>query len=407
MTKAPRRAKSGKSSARPPSAQGGTQAAPDKAPRPAIAASTAAVASARMQKANEALAKTMLAKSAAVVVEKAAPGKAGAKSQPKKSVAPAVPRPSSSAPPAINYAEIDEARRRCGFVAIIGAPNAGKSTLVNALVGTKVTIVSHKVQTTRMPIRGIAMVDEAQLIFIDTPGIFQPRRRLDRAMVQAAWGGARDADLVVLLVDGVRGASAEIEALTEQLASVNRPRILAINKVDVAPKERILLTAQALNARLRFDETFMISAATKSGVADLKARLGEFAPAGPWHFDPEDVSDAPLRRLAAEITREKLYHRLHEELPYMATVETTSWKELGGKKGVRIEQTIFVERESQRAIVLGHEGQAIKQISMAARKDLTEIIDQPVHLFLHVTVREGWEHDPERYREMGLEFPKE
>lgn len=296
---------------------------------------------------------------------------------------------------------------RCGFIAVIGAPNAGKSTLVNALVGAKVSIVSRKVQTTRVPIRGIALAGDSQLIFIDTPGIFQPRRRLDRAMVGAAWGGAADADVVVLLVDAAKGIDEDVERIIGTLAQGKGRRILALNKVDrVQDKERLLSLASALSAKVDFERVFMISAATGNGLSELKAYLGDAVPSGPWHYPEDEISDVPMRVLAAEITREKIYHWLHDELPYATTVETTSWKEFKNKS-VRIEQTIFVERASQKSIVLGAKGATIKKISTAAREEIARMLEQPVHLFLFVKVREGWEGDPERYREMGLEFPKE
>jgi len=294
---------------------------------------------------------------------------------------------------------------RCGFIAVIGAPNAGKSTLVNALVGTKVSIVSRKVQTTRMPIRGIAVAGASQLVFIDTPGIFAPRRRLDRAMVEAAWGRAGDADIVVLLVDAARGLDEDTERILAKLSGVRSAPVLALNKIDRVRKERLLELARACNERVSFRRTFMISALTGDGVADLKAFLAEAVPPGPWHYPEDEVSDAPLRVLAAEITREKIYHHLHDELPYAAAVETTSWLEQKGS--VRIEQTIYVERESQKAIVVGHGGRTIRQLSMEARRELAEILEKPVHLFLFVKVREGWQNDPERYRELGLDFPEE
>jgi len=302
--------------------------------------------------------------------------------------------------------QVPPERQRFGFVAIIGATNAGKSTLVNRLVGTKVTIVSHKVQTTRMPIRGIAIEDASQLVFVDTPGIFKPRRRLDRAMVKAAWGGAGEADIIVFLFDAQRGVDDETRATVARLADVGVPVCLALNKIDAIAKERLLNLAQELNAHCRFEATFMISALKGSGVDALKRYMAQAVPQGLWHYPADDVTDAPMRILAAEITREKIYERLHEELPYATTVETTSWKEMG-KKGVRIEQTIFVERDSQKSIVLGEGGRAIKRISTESRAELTDIVGRPVHLFLFVKVREGWEHDPERYREMGLEFPTE
>jgi GTPase len=296
--------------------------------------------------------------------------------------------------------------RRCGFIALIGAPNAGKSTLINALVGTKVTIVSHKVQTTRTLLRGIAIEGDAQLVFIDTPGIFAPKRRLERAMVSTAWAGARDADIVGVLIDAKRGIDTEAGSLLDGLAAVSQPKVFIINKVDLIDKPALLALTQAGNARTDFRATFMISALTGDGVADLKRWLAAEVPAGPWHYPEDQITDAPLRHLAAEITREKLYLRLHQELPYQSTVETASWQER--KDGsVRIEQTIFVERESQRKIVLGKGGQTIKAIGAEARREIAGVIEQPVHLFLFVKVREGWGDDPERYREMGLEFPKE
>jgi GTP-binding protein Era len=296
---------------------------------------------------------------------------------------------------------------RCGFIAVIGAPNAGKSTLVNALVGAKVSIVSRKVQTTRVPIRGIAITGDSQLIFIDTPGIFNPKRRLDRAMVGAAWGGAADADVVVLLVDAAKGLDEDVERIVKTLGQGKGRRILALNKVDrIHDKERLLALVAALSEKLDFERVFMISATTGSGLAELKDYLGSAVPAGPWHYPDDEISDVPMRVLASEITREKIYHWLHDELPYSTTVETTSWKELKNRS-VRIEQTIFVERDSQKSIVLGAKGATIKKISTAAREEISAIIEQPVHLFLFVKVREGWEGDPERYREMGLDFPKD
>ena len=303
-------------------------------------------------------------------------------------------------------AEPAASESRCGFVALIGAPNAGKSTLVNALVGTKVSIVTPKAQTTRTLIRGIAVDGPTQLILVDTPGIFAPRRRLDRAMVGTAWGGAQDADIAALVVDSRKGVEDEDEAVIRGLAEVRAAKLLVLNKVDVVAKPALLALTQMLNERAAFAAIFMISALTGDGVADLKRWLGAHVPAGPWLYPADQIADAPLRQLAAEITREKLYLRLHQELPYQSTVETEVWKEL--KDGsVRIEQTIYVERESQRKIVLGKGGQTIKAIGAAARADIAVAIEQPVHLFLFVKVREGWGDDPERYREMGLEFPRE
>jgi GTPase len=298
------------------------------------------------------------------------------------------------------------AEARCGFVALIGAPNAGKSTLLNALVGVKISIVTPKVQTTRALIRGIAIEGAAQLIFVDTPGIFAPRRRLDRAMIGSAWGSTQDAEIVALLIDSHKGVQEDEEAILRGLNDVRAPKVLVLNKVDLVEKPKLLALTQALNERAAFAVTFMISARSGDGVADLKRFFAAHLPPGPWLYPEDQISDAPLRQLAAEITREKLYLRLHQELPYQSTVETEVWKEQ--KDGaVRIEQTIYVERESQRKIVLGKGGQTIKAIGAAARADIAAAIEHPVHLFLFVKVREGWSDDPERYREMGLEFPRE
>jgi GTP-binding protein Era len=303
--------------------------------------------------------------------------------------------------------EAPDKQTRCGFIAVIGPTNAGKSTLVNTLVGAKVTIVSHKVQTTRMPIRGIAIEGPSQLVFIDTPGIFTPKRRLDRAMVDAAWGGAKDADVVVLLVDAVRGLDDDLERILGGLKEGRSPHILVLNKVDLVPeKDRLLALIARLTERVAFKDVFMISALDGDGVAELKRHLAGMVPPGPWHYPEDDISDAPLRLLAAEITRERIYKYLHQELPYAITVETTDWKEF--KNGsVRIEQTIFVERDGQKRIVLGKGGETIKRISSESRNELSGIVGHPVHLFLFVKVRSGWGSDPERYREMGLEFPKD
>ena len=300
----------------------------------------------------------------------------------------------------------DEGDKRCGFIALIGAPNVGKSTLVNALVGTKVAIVSHKVQTTRALLRGIAVAGHAQLIFIDTPGIFDPKRRLDRAMVSQAWTSAQDADFVCALIDAKRAMDEETTALVERLSDVRQPKLLVINKIDLVEKPELLALAKKVNERVPFAAVFMISALTGDGVADLKQWIAAHVPPGPWHYPEDQITDAPLRQLAAEVTREKLYLRLHQELPYQSTVETEQWTER--KDGsVRIEQTIYVERESQRKIVLGKGGQTIKAIGAEARREIADILEQPVHLFLFVKVREGWGDDPERYREMGLDFPRE
>jgi GTPase len=295
---------------------------------------------------------------------------------------------------------------RCGFVALIGAPNVGKSTLLNALVGVKIAIVSHKVQTTRALVRGIAMEGRAQLIFVDTPGIFAPKRRLDRAMVTSAWSGAHDADVVGLLVDAKRGIDEEVAVIVERLKEVKHPRVLILNKIDLVDKPALLQLADDLHKRTAWDATFMISALSGDGVADLRQWLAGRVPEGPWHYPEDQISVAPMRQLAAEITREKLFARLHQELPYQSTVETDIWKELRDG-AVRIEQTIYVERDSQRKIVIGKGGATIKAIGAEARRDIALAVEQPVHLFLFVKVRQGWGDDPARYREMGLEFPKE
>jgi GTPase len=297
------------------------------------------------------------------------------------------------------------AQTRCGFVALIGAPNAGKSTLLNALVGSKVSIVSRKVQTTRALVRGIAIEGAAQIIFVDTPGIFAPRRRLDRAMVSSAWGGAGDADVVALLVDARKGMDDEVEAILSGLPKLKAPVILILNKIDTVERSTLLKLTADLNARFTFHETFMVSALTGDGVPHLKTRLAAMMPEGPWLYPEDQVSDAPLRLLAAEITREKLFERLHDELPYQSTVETDSWKELPDGTA-RIEQTIYVARDGQKKIVIGEGGRTIKAIGQAARRDIAEAAEQKVHLFLFVKVRSNWADDPERYREIGLEFPR-
>jgi len=299
-----------------------------------------------------------------------------------------------------------ESPTHCGFVALIGAPNAGKSTLLNALVGSKVSIISHKVQTTRALVRGIAIQDRSQLIFVDTPGIFSPRRRLDRAMVTTAWSGAHEADLVGVIIDARKGLDEEAEDILRRLGDVKAPKLVVLNKIDAVVKEALLTLANDANKAATFVSTFMVSALTGDGVMDLKTWLAQRVPPGPWLYPPDQMSDAPIRQLAAEITREKLFERLHQELPYHSTVETEVWKELRAGD-IRIEQTIYVERESQRKIVLGKGGQTIKAIGEAARKEIAAIVEVKVHLFLFVKVREGWGDDPERYRAMGLEFPKE
>jgi len=295
---------------------------------------------------------------------------------------------------------------RAGFVALIGAPNAGKSTLLNALVGSKVSIVTHKVQTTRALIRGIAIHGNAQIIFVDTPGIFRPKRRLERAMVTTAWGGAADADVIALLIDARKGLTEADRAIIKRLADfpAERERVLVLNKVDVADRKTLLALAAEANELGRFSRTFMVSALTGDGVSDLLDHFAAAMPEGPFLYPEDQMTDLPLRFLAAEITREKLTLRLHDELPYRVTVETERWEETG--KGVRIDQTIYVERDNQRKIVLGKGGETIKAISMAARKELAEVLEKPVHLFLFVKVRENWSDDPERYRGMGIEFPR-
>lgn len=299
---------------------------------------------------------------------------------------------------------MSDAATRSGFVALIGAPNAGKSTLVNRLVGSKVSIVTHKVQTTRAIVRGIATRGAAQIVFVDTPGIFRPRRRLDQAMVTTAWGGAKDADLVLVIIDAQRGLKGDAAEILERLGEIRQPKVLLLNKIDAVKRETLLALAAEANAKAAFERTFMISALTGSGCEDLLDYLAGALPEGPWFYPEDQISDLPMRQLAAEITREKLYLRLHEELPYASHVETERWEEK--KDGsVRIEQVIYVERESQKKIVIGRKGETIRAIGEAARKELADILEQNVHLFLFVKVRENWGNDPERYREMGLEFP--
>ena len=293
----------------------------------------------------------------------------------------------------------------CGYVALIGAPNAGKSTLLNALVGAKVSIVSRKVQTTRNIVRGIAIEGEAQIIFVDTPGIFAPKRRLDRAMVASAWSGVADADAIALLIDARKGLDDETAAILERLSAVKKPKVLIINKIDTVENTSLLKLAERMNAALAFDDTFMICATREHGVPHLREKLAGMVKPGPWLYPEDQVSDAPLRALAAEITREKIFERLHDELPYQSTVETDSWKDQPDGSA-RVEQTIFVMRDGHKKIVIGEGGRTIKAIGSAARKDIMEAAEQTVHLFLFVKVRENWEGDPERYRAMGLEFPK-
>jgi GTPase len=302
-------------------------------------------------------------------------------------------------------ADAVHADTRCGFVALIGAPNSGKSTLTNALVGAKVSIVTHKAQTTRGPVRGIALIGSSQIILVDTPGIFQPKRRLDRAMFASAWDRAGDADIVVLVIDAQRGLDRTLDPLFKHLPEVRRPIVAVLNKIDQVSKPDLLRLVTEISAIRPFDRVFMLSALTGDGVDDLKTYLAEAVPPGPWLFPADQLTDASLRQSAAEITREKLFMRLHQELPYTLTVETADWKELADGS-IRIEQTIFVERESQRKIVRGAKGQTIKEIGSAARAEIGEMAGVKVHLFLFVKVRERWGDDPERYREMGLDYPK-
>ena len=292
---------------------------------------------------------------------------------------------------------------RCGLVAVVGAPNAGKSTLVNALVGQKVAIVSPKAQTTRTRLMGVAIEGEAQILLLDTPGIFAPRRRLDRAMVAAAWGGAQDADLIALVIDSKTGFSERIEGMLDRLRDRREPKILILNKIDLIAKEALLTLTAQLSERIAFESIFMVSASTGDGLADLKRALAERMPEGPWHFPEDQVSDATDRMLAAEVTREQLYLQLHAELPYASAVETEKYEER--KDGsVAIHQQILVARPTQRAIVLGKGGSRIREIGEAARKELAGLLGRKVHLFLHVKVKPGWEEDRGLYREIGLDW---
>ena len=295
--------------------------------------------------------------------------------------------------------------RRCGVVGLVGAPNAGKSTLLNTLVGSKIAAVTPKVQTTRSRIVGIALAGPAQLIFVDTPGILTPKRRLEKAMVAAAWHGARDADVVALLVDSQRGLDDDTLRIANGLRDAGLEAVLAINKTDVANRGSLLALARALNDVLPFPGTFMISGLTGDGIGDFRDYLAGAVPQGPWLYPPDQIADLPLRALAAEITREKLFLRLHEELPYAATVEPESWEERGDGS-VRIAQVVIVRRAGQKAIVLGKGGRQIKAIGSDARRELEKILERRVHLSLFVKVRADWLDDPERYREMGLAFPR-
>ena len=294
---------------------------------------------------------------------------------------------------------------RCGFVVLIGEPNAGKSTLLNRMVGTKVSIVTHKVQTTRAKIRGVALQDGTQLVFVDTPGVFEPRRRLDRAMVAAAWGGAADADVVVLLIEANRGITPGVKDIVQKLANLEKSRavVLAINKIDRVQNVELLSQTKEMNALYEFENTFLISAERGHGVPDLKSWLATKMPAGPWLYPEDQIADLPIHMIAAEITREKLTLRLHQEIPYQLTVETEDWEER--KDGsARIEQIIYVLRDGHKGILLGNKGETIKAISMAARVELEEFLERKVHLFLKIKVREGWLEDAQRYSAIGIDF---
>jgi GTP-binding protein Era len=297
------------------------------------------------------------------------------------------------------------ASTRCGFVALVGAPNAGKSTLLNALVGQKVSIVTHKAQTTRAQIRGVVTDGPTQVVFIDTPGIFAPKRRLDRAMVNSAWTGAGDADLVALIIDVERGITGEVDSLLQGLENIRQPKILVLNKIDLLPHEKLLGLSAEINERLAFEATFMISATRGHGVGDFLHWVQSHVPAGPWHFPEDQLTDLTLALTAAEVTREKLFLRIHEEIPYNSTVETERF-EIKKDGSYKIDQVIYVTRASHKKIVLGAGGQTIKAIGADARKELMGMFDTPVHLFLFVKVREKWADDPERYREMGLDWTK-
>ncbi|MEM6678049.1 MAG: GTPase Era [Pseudomonadota bacterium] len=296
--------------------------------------------------------------------------------------------------------------QRCGFVALIGEPNAGKSTLLNRMVGGKVSIVTHKVQTTRARVRGIAMAGQTQIVFVDTPGLFRPRRRLDRAMVSAAWGGAEDADIVVLLIEAHRGLTTGVQSILDELDAHlpdGKPLALAINKIDRVKAEQLLALSQKLNEARDFAATFMISAEKGYGVEDLRDWLAERLPEGPWHYPEDQIADLPLRLLAAEITREKLTLRLHQELPYQLTVETETWEERRDGSA-RIEQVVYVARDGHKGIVLGKGGATAKAVGAEARREIAALLDRPVHLFLTVKVRPNWLEEAERFREIGLDW---
>ena len=298
---------------------------------------------------------------------------------------------------------VDLTNQRCGVIAIVGAPNAGKSTLVNALVGQKVAITSPKAQTTRTRVMGVAIEGDAQIVLVDTPGIFQPKRRLDRAMVQAAWGGAQGADLIALIVDGKAGLGPKVEPIIEALSGRSERKWLILNKVDIAAKDKLLVHTQKLNDILGFEEIFFVSASTGDGLPELKSAFAAAMPEGPWHFPEDQVSDATDRMLAAEITREQLYHQLHAELPYAAAVDTEKYSEREDGS-VEIHQQILVGRPTQRAIVLGKGGQRLKEIGSKARAELSALLGCRVHLYLHVKVKEDWEEDRGIYRDIGLDW---
>ena len=293
--------------------------------------------------------------------------------------------------------------QHCGFVAVVGAPNAGKSTIVNALVGQKVAIVSPKAQTTRTRLMGVAMEGETQIVLIDTPGIFAPTRRLDRAMVAAAWGSLEEAEAILVMVDAAAKLTGRVERVLEGIANRPEKKYLILNKVDLTKKDKLLTIATELNGRASFDETFFVSASSGDGVPELKAHLAKLMPKGPWHFPEDEVSDAPERMLAAEITREQLYRQLHEELPYQSTVETEKFT-IRPDGSAEIHQQILVARDNQRAIILGHKGERIKEIGSRARAELTELLGRKVHLFLHVKVKANWDEDRSVYRDMGLDW---
>ncbi|ALE03998.1 GTPase Era [Bartonella ancashensis] len=297
----------------------------------------------------------------------------------------------------------DVEETRCGFVALVGVSNAGKSTLVNQLVKAKVSIVTHKVQTTRTLVRGIVIYEKTQIVLIDTPGIFHPRKRLERAMVSAAWGGIKGADVLLVLIDVQSGLSDEVNAMLDVLENIKKDKILVLNKIDIVSKSSLLALTMKINERVNFLQVFMISALNGSGCKDLLHYLGKTMQLGPWYYPEDQISDMPMHQLASEITREKLFLRLHEELPYSLTVETESWEErLDGS--VKISQVIYVERESQRKIILGASGQTIKAVGQASRKEIAKILEQKVHLFLFVKVRSNWDSNPERYRDMISDF---